>query len=341
MDLTRRQLIVASAAGASSIALFQPTAAHATSSAPPAWNSAPGSLRELRYFSSNFTVAYRLAFPSSIKITAEDTSPRVVEVQADLDARLITMGESVAVGDEDSVVLGPEVARDQTEDRDVAAYLAPMISLGAWDSVSVALPFVIRPLYPNDGIDASEGIGVGLSPNQAGGFTDVWEPEILAADGLAWGGKLSAVWGLTSKGSEPYPYPSSVSIESVGPGEIPAGATLTISLDRSQIASVDSERSVMPPGSVFAEVYNTVLTKFGDRWEFTITLLDATPSGSKRTIRLVTQEADGAPAMTKASTVTLAPGAGPDVWQRQTGRETIRFSGTPTEDLPRAARGNQ
>jgi len=332
MPMTRRALITIGAVTALAPTVAGARPANAAQPTEVAQQSGAVSVRRVGTTSSVFGADHRsvvaLEELRALVISGPVAALSGGTVVIRYDARVSTLSSScsvVQVGRATHVIL-----MDADTRAGVVRLQLPAISGTAPSGgVVVSVPLRRSAAFPADGIDAPAGTTIEVLSAAGPMLTRSLPTAAPPVTGTAWGGQLAAVWQpVTLPGNNQYAVPAFLRISSVGPGPIPAGTHLQVTVDP-RLARITTLRLLDATGT--ARRAGTI-THHADR--STVTLLSPIAADDAVTV-MVTAAPNAArtlPTDVHFAAASLTASNYPDPWQRSTGAETITAlsaSGTP------------
>lgn len=346
MHLSRRLFVRSGTAvlAASAFALFQPPS---TASATLEKTRAPApcalEISTLGITSHVFNPDFTTASPFSEVFGCQISGPRsaisgaTITVAFDARVSAFTDQEVVFSGLEKSTIVSLPVVGVPGS----FTFVVPTVGEGSAEIVTqLALPLRKTLGYPNENIAPVEPTVITVTPlNGSAPMMLTASPVDAATTGLAWGVVAAPIWAeamVNRAESSTYSYPAFLKLDSVGPGPIPVGTTLTISADAALVSSltvesifVDDDRVVLAESKATQALVDGMLVT-------TIVLVQPVAPFGSLTVEL-SAVARAAPARIDHISycmVAVSPAGERSPLQRVTGSETV----VPVSDsgVPRA-----
>ncbi len=236
---------------------------------------------EVRYFDPGHTQALGWRVPSLLAVTAGAAVLRASTVE-------VTWDERMARATSDRVILATD-----DEVRAVPATIAPGRMTFRWpsnyvggtsDLTQCVLPLTQNVLYPADALEDVAPARAIVRLRRPGAEVIASAPVMNAPiSGVAWGASLSATTMSSDLPDDPT-VALLIRIDSVGPGEIPAGAQLLVEAERSHV--IECNFLEEQPGAPGAKAYSAASPQGTDALSTEVVLSESIPANQSRTLRM-------------------------------------------------------
>jgi len=181
-----------------------------------------------------------LPFPSGFKVTTTTGPLPAFLLAVSFDNRIFEAGNLLIISDDE--VSTTAQAGSPTVVGPVTTAHFDVPSSASASSSDLFLPLTARSLYPAEAIDSPRPTAVELLPESGAGASASWTPLKVLDGTTAWGAEIAVVWTDTEVLSPTRPliyrHPQIVTITSVGPGAIPAGAEVVVDVDPRLVTDV-------------------------------------------------------------------------------------------------------
>lgn len=233
-------------------------------------------------------------------------------MQLRFDKRLFDVHERVMLFDDDFSALGSVSKISNLSTSLVAADIAVRLprDLAKERKLLLALPLSSRPIYPNENLGLANPISLEVTVGPQKTLRASWSPKLVRSPVSPWGIELAARWAqLDSTGASAksgYSVPWSIFCTSVGPGAVPAGATITVEVDRRLVSALEVASTIFPPPADGKPEYATSVSEVRGAQRLQIVLLRPIAAGETVQVFLSTTPSDSLRRDSRGASVSVS-----------------------------------
>jgi hypothetical protein len=333
MKMTRRQVVIAATSLGLTSAIMQlrPTAALANVPAVTPTTTGPETelLGEASFFSSNFAHRTVATVPLAVPLTSSKPVSAGSLVRMTYDPRLYGVSERAIVALLGSTAPSSVTVLPRSASVSELSFALPY-RISADPSI-VTLPLSTPTLYPNDSLDDVTPVSLTVTdPTGSEIFAESW-PVRTDKDVIdPWGVELTGAWDSFTvrhrQATKNYRWPFLVKCISVGPGAIPAGSRIEVSLDPHLVSRVVVTNAMLNDSSVDAAAFAGSFIRQRDEMILPIVLGGGLPAGAQLAFQLSVTPASGRRQITAVRNATatfIGPSTDAIATQRATAKTTL------------------
>lgn len=333
MKMTRRQLVIATTSVGLTSALVQfraPAATAARALASPMEAKPETELtRDVSLFSSDFSHRIIATVPLALPLTSSTPIEVGSTVRMTYDPRLYSVSDRAIVALRGSTAASAVTVLARSKTLSELSFTLPY-GLGA-DRTSVGLPLGTPTLYPHDSVDSAIPVSLTVTdPTGAQIFLQSWPVRTDKIATQPWGVELTGAWDsftvVHRRGTLNYRWPFLLNCTSVGPGAIPPGSRIAVSLDSHLVKNASIETVVIDGTSVSAAPFAGNPSRQHDELILPIVLAGGLSPGAQLAVQLSVVPTNGRrkiSAVRNATATFLAPSVDATMNQRVTGKTTL------------------
>jgi hypothetical protein len=252
--------------------------------------------RVVRTFDAGFGSVFETAVGAMVLLSCGEVIAAGSQIQVTYDARVFEVSSPMVMTAQRVVKAVAET--NQTADTGQVAFRVDQRFGGDAGDVGVLVPLAVRRLYPGENIGRFAAPMLRVEMPDGRTVTAELAAPLVETPVAPWGVEVSGAWtdipvreGKTAKS---YRVPALVQVRSVGPGAVPAGASMTLNVDRAVVLGCVVVAVTLDGSPVDPAGFAPVSSQEGDAYRAAVTIPAEIEAGSVLEMTFEISGAEGA-----------------------------------------------